>query len=122
MEKKIVSKSKKVDDVNADGVDNSEHILDLIKEIDLLYGNIKDNTDVCIEIYKFKKEDNTDEDILDAVQISCEKIIEIEKMASELNKYQSTIDEKDEDKLKGIYANMKDLEQNSQKLLENILN
>lgn len=122
MEKKIVSKSKKVDDVNADGVDNSEHILDLTKEIDLLYGNIKDNTDVCIEIYKFKKEDNTDEDILDAVQISCEKIIEIEKMASELNKYQSTIDEKDEDKLKGIYANMKDLEQNSQKLLENILN
>ena len=118
--KKIVTRQKKVNENNLDGIDNSEHILDLTREIDLLYGNIKDNTDICIDIFKYKKEEKVEEDILDAIQISCEKIIEIEKLASELNKYQSTIDAKDEVTLKGIYANMKDLEDNSKKLIESI--
>ncbi len=120
--KKIITKQKRVNESNLDGIDNSEHILDLTREIDLLYGNIKDNTDICIDIFKYKKEEKVEEDILDAIQISCEKIIEIEKLASELNKYQSTIDAKDEVTLKGIYANMKDLEDNSKKLIESILN
>ena len=120
--KKIVTRQKKVNENNLDGIDNSEHILDLTREIYLLYGNIKDNTDICIDIFKYKKEEKVEEDILDAIQISCEKIIEIEKLASELNKYQSTIDAKDEVTLKGIYANMKDLEDNSKKLIESILN
>ena len=120
--KKIVTRQKKVNENNLDGIDNSEHILDLTREIDLLYGNIKDNTDICIDIFKYKKEEKVEEDILGAIQISCEKIIEIEKLASELNKYQSTIDAIDEVTLKGIYANMKDLEDNSKKLIESILN
>lgn len=119
--KKYISKKKTVEE-NADGIDNAEHILDITHEIDMLYGNIKDNTDICIDIYKYKKANNSDEDILDATQISCEKIIEIEKLASELRKFQGQVDEKDEEKLKGIYANMKDLEENSKKLLESILN
>lgn len=106
---------------NKDGIDNNEHILDIAQGIDVSYTNIKDNTDMSIEIFKLRKKENLDEDMLDALQIACENIIEIEKEASVLNA-QLEILGKNERKLQEIYQKIKDLEEISRKMLERILN
>lgn len=108
--------------VSADGIENSEHVLDILQEIDMLKTNISDNSDLGISIYNLqKKNKDLSDDILDAIQIACEKIIEIEKTAQELTQIQSKIDIKDERQLKIILVKMKDLEGKSKKLLESIL-
>ncbi len=108
--------------VSADGIENAEHVLDILQEIDMLKNNIKDNTDLCISLYNLQKEDkNLSDDILDAIQLSCEKIMEIESTANELTNIQSRIDFKDEANLKVILIKMKELEEKSKKALESIL-
>lgn len=108
--------------VSADGIENSEHVLDILQEIDMLKTNISDNSDLGISIYNLqKKNKDLSDDILDAIQIACEKIIEIEKTAQELTQIQSKIDIKDERQLKIILIKMKDLEEKSKKLLESVL-
>ena len=52
MDKKLI---KKQSEFSADGTENSEHILDLRQQIDMFYSNIKDNTDLAVELYKLKK-------------------------------------------------------------------
>ncbi len=109
--------------VSADGVENSEHVLDILQEIDMLKGNISDNTDLGISLFKFhKKNKDLDEDTLDAVQLACEKIIEVEKTVEGITKLQSQIDVKDEEKLKSILEEIRRLEEISKKTLESILN
>lgn len=109
--------------VSADGIENSEHVLDILQEIDMLKNNIRDNSDLGISLYNFhKKNEDLNVDILDAMQLACEKIIEIEKTANELTQIQSKIDMKNEEQLKIILVKMKDLEENSKKTLESILN
>ncbi len=109
--------------VSADGIENAEHVLDILQEIDMLKTNISDNTDLCISLYNLQKEDkNLSDDILDAIQIACEKIIEIEKTAQELTQIQSKIDINDERQLKIILIKMQELEEKSKKTLESILN
>ena len=98
--------------VSADGIENAEHVLDILQEIDMLKNNIKDNTDLCISLYNLQKEDkNLSDDILDAIQLSCEKIMEIESTANELTNIQSRIDFKDEANLKVILIKMTELEE-----------
>ncbi len=119
MDKKY-TKTKKQEKKSADGTENAEHILDLTHEIDMMYSNIKDNTDICIDLYKFKKSEGNNDDILDATQLVCEKIIELEKTASEFINLVK-IDAKNEQKLKEIHSKMKTLEESSKKLLESII-
>lgn len=126
-QKKYVCKNKKVLNSNNDGIDNSEHVVDIIQEIEMLYSNIKNNTDIGIELYKFKKQSSNDgDDILDAMQIACEKIIELEKSASEIYSDFSAIvkqiDRKYENSLKEIYQNMQKIEEISRKTMESLLN
>lgn len=109
--------------VSADGIENSEHILDILQEIDMLKSNISDNSDLGISIYNLqKKNEGLSDDILDAMQLACEKIIEIEKTANELTQIQSKVDMKNEGQLKIILVKMKELEEKSKKVLESILN
>ncbi len=126
-QKKYVCKNKMVLNSNNDGIDNSEHVVDIIQEIEMLYSNIKNNTDIGIELYKFKKQSSNDgDDILDAMQIACEKIIELEKSASEIYSDFSAIvkqiDRKYENSLKEIYQNMQKIEEISRKTMESLLN
>ena len=109
--------------VSVDGIENSEHILDILQEIDMLKNNISDNSDLGISIYNLqKKNEGLSDDILDAMQLACEKIIEIEKTANELTQIQSKVDMKNEGQLKIILVKMKELEEKSKKVLESILN
>lgn len=117
MEKKMI---KKQGEFSADGTENSEHILDLRQQIDMLYSNIKDNTDLAVELYKLKKAGGEGEDLLDAAQVVCESIIDIEKLAAELNGLQNQIGA-DENKLKDIYDKMKLFEEKSSKKLACIM-
>ena len=106
----------------ADGVENSEHVLDILQEIDMLKGNINDNTDLAIKVYKLQKKDKSlSDDILDAIQLSCEKIIECEKAANQLTEAQTQIEMKDEKGFKEILNKMRELEESSRKMLERIL-
>ena len=68
-EKKYVLKtqSEKFDD----GTNNDEHVLDIIKEIEMLYSNIQDNNDIGMKLFKLKEQADVDKDILDAIEIGC---------------------------------------------------
>ncbi len=79
--KKYVLKNQKEIEKSADGTENAEHIFDMIERAELCYGNIQDNTDLCVNLFKIKK---VDEDESDALQLLCEDCIIYEKRAGEL--------------------------------------
>lgn len=60
-----------------DGIDNSEHILDMLEMAEMSYDNIKDNTDVVFST--LKQLEGKDEDFLDVLRINCSAILEVEK-------------------------------------------
>ena len=68
-----------------DGIDNSEHILDMQKQIEVLIENIQDNTDSAFSILKLHENDK-DQDIVDVYRINCSNILDCEKLASKLQK------------------------------------
>ena len=68
---------------DADGIDNKEHLLDMFSEADVLYQNIKDNTDSAFAILK-NLEGKEDEDILDVIRINCSEILEVEKQTKDI--------------------------------------
>ncbi len=68
---------------DADGVDNKEHLLDMFEQADILYENIKDNTDGAFSILK-NLENKEDEDILDVIRINCNEVLEVEKQTKEI--------------------------------------
>ncbi len=65
-----------------DGVDNSENVLDMQKQLTMLLENIKDNTDVAFSILKMHEEDG-DQEIVDVYRINCSNILDCEKLATE---------------------------------------
>lgn len=67
------------DEHNHDGIDNHEHFLDMFSEIEMLFQNIKDNTDGVFEILK-NYEKGSDEDVVDVIKIDAGEILEIEKI------------------------------------------
>ncbi len=67
---------------SADGTENGEHIFDMIERAELCYANIQDNTDLCVSLFKMKKD--IDEDENDAMQLLCEDCIVFERRAGEL--------------------------------------
>lgn len=127
IEKKKYALKKDLEKVvySADGIDNKEHILDLLAETELLFNNIQDNVDICINIYKLQKEKNLEEDELDAIQIACENCVELEKSATKIYQEIKEIKESktvpNEDDIKRLNNQMKSFENKSKKLLEGIL-
>lgn len=119
--KKYVMKTEKVS--FEDGTDNAEHIRDIISEIEILYNNIQDNNDICMQLYLIKK--NIDEDLADALQLACETLVQIEQDAGDIievvNKVKENIDKCDKSQeadFKSLLKQMKDFEKKSRKIME----
>lgn len=112
----------------ADGTENEEHIMDIINEIEMLFENIQGNNDIAVAVYNVRKKDEIDEDTLDAIQISCENSIEIEKEAADI--YNTILQVKgniekynkaNELDFKAMLKAMKELENKSRKSMESVV-
>lgn len=115
---------------DADGVDNKEHILDMIERSNLHFENIKDNTDTAINL--LKNYENEDDDFIDAIKIKCNDIVDVEKRASEIidkinimeNSFKSKVEEipiGEINILEEYLEVIKNCENVSNRLLENLL-
>ena len=71
-----------------DGIDNSEHILDMHRQVDMLIENILANTDNAFNILKLHEED-ADQDIVDVYRIICNDILDCEKLAKGKCRFQN---------------------------------
>lgn len=69
-----------------EGIEQKEHFVDIFKEIDLLYDNIKENTDSAFEILKLY-ENNKDQESVDVLRIVCSNILDCEELVK--NKIES---------------------------------
>ena len=69
-------KSKEKD---IEGIEADEHFVDMFKEIDLMYDNIKENTDNAFEILKLF-ENNKDQESVDVLRITCSNILDCEEI------------------------------------------
>ena len=113
---------------NDDGIDNSEHILDMFSQIDSFFQNIKDNTDSTFELLKMSEKD---EDIADVIKIDASEILEIEKVATlsfnEFSKIKDLIikdGEVSEDKkevVENYYNTLQKFEKKSSELFFNLI-
>ena len=111
-----------------DGIDNSEHILDMFSQIDSFFQNIKDNTDSTFELLKMSEKD---EDIADVIKIDASEILEIEKVATlsfnEFSKIKELIikdGEVSEDKkeiVENYYNTLHNFEKKSSELFFNLI-
>lgn len=109
-----------------DGIDNKEHVCDIIEKSEMLFTNIQDNTDVSIKLFSLKDGEMIDKDILDVIKIDCDEIIQVEKLAesymSQIRLYKnSIIKEKNYKDILNINNELKNLENKSKKLVEQIL-
>lgn len=122
-EKKYVLKAQteKFDD----GTNNDEHVLDIIKEIEMLYSNIQDNNDIGMQLFKLKEQANVDKDILDAIGIACENLIQLEKegyaVLEVVYKHKEKLDKNCEEVLRGFLKQMVELAKKSEKTLTSLL-
>ena len=71
-----------MEDILDDGIDNSEHILDMQKQVEMLIENISDNTDSAFDILKLH-DDDKDQDLVDVYRIVCNDILDCEKLAKQ---------------------------------------
>ena len=69
-------------DILDDGIDNSEHILDIEKQVEMIIKNISDNTDSAFSILKLHVDDK-DQDLVDVYRIVCNDILDCEKLAKQ---------------------------------------
>lgn len=69
-------KSKEKD---IEGIEADEHFVDMFKEIDLMYDNIKENTDNAFEILKLFG-NNKDQESVDVLRITCSNILDCEEI------------------------------------------
>ena len=69
-------------DILDDGLDNSEHILDMQKQVEMLIENISDNTDSAFSVLKLHVDDK-DQDLVDVYRIVCNDILDCEKLAKQ---------------------------------------
>ena len=71
-----------MEDILDDGIDNSEHILDMQKQVEMLIENISDNPDSAFDILKLH-DDDKDQDLVDVYRIICNDILDCEKLAKQ---------------------------------------
>lgn len=123
VEKKYKLKSEI--EIFADGTNNQEHIKDIVKQIDLLYCNIQDNNDICMQVFALRKKDQLEEDILDALQIACQNSIEIENQAVKImeviKKFEDKFDKNCQTDLEKFLKQMENYEKKSKKIMESVL-
>lgn len=109
---------------SADGTQNSEHILDIIADSKVLFSNIQDNFDIAVTIFKMNKKEN-DEDILDALQLDCERMAELEAEAGEImqamEKFEGSLQEINQANLEIVFEKLKKFEEESKIILERLI-
>ncbi len=76
---------KKTHKHSNDGIDNNEHIIDMQKQLEVLFENIQDNTDSAFGVLKLHENDK-EQDIVDVYRINCSNILDCEKLAGDLKK------------------------------------
>lgn len=113
---------------NTDGVENSEHILDMISQGEALFQTIRDNTDSAFELLK---DSNEDEDTVDVIKIEAGNILEIEKVATVVfdeferlkeNLFQGgDLTEEKKDLIEKYFDKLNNYEQNSTKIFFNLI-
>ncbi len=69
----------KSEEKDVEGIKADEHFIDMFKEIDLMYDNIKENTDSAFEILKLF-ENNKDQESVDVLRITCSNILDCEEI------------------------------------------
>lgn len=85
MEKKkyVLKTEGEKQEKSADGTENAEHIIDMIDRAKMCLNNIQDNTDLAVNVFKLKKQ-QIDEDELDAIQLMCQEMIDIEQQSNDI--------------------------------------
>lgn len=121
MAKKYIMKNEKI--AYSDGTSNDEYIRDIISEIEVLFGNIQDNCDLCMQLYNIRK--NDDEDLADALQIACENLVAIEKDAGEIISVVDQVKEnikkynkENQEDFENLLKQMRGYEKKSKKIME----
>ena len=113
-----------------DGIDNSEHILDMHRQVDMLIENILANTDNAFNILKLHEED-ADQDIVDVYRIICNDILDCEKLAKGKydlfkNNFNSLSNSKDAltnmKNFENLFEEIEKLEKSSNDLLVSLIN
>ncbi|MBO5395067.1 MAG: hypothetical protein J6A28_04125 [Clostridia bacterium] len=112
----------------ADGTSNEEYIMDIISQIEVLYSNITDNNDICLQLFKVREAENADEDMVDAIQLACEDAVQIEKDATDImtviEKVKENIQHYDKSNqldFENLLAQMKGMEERSRKIMERVM-
>ena len=128
MEKKYKLKEENSYTKSADGTENFEHILDMIERAEVCIDNIRDNTDLCVNLFNLKK-NKSDDDELDAFQLLCQDCITIEQQAVEISQEIELLNNKIDKHLKvsesvveEILKNILILELHSKEIMEKCLN
>lgn len=85
MEKKkyVLKTEVEKQEKSADGTENAEHIIDMIDRAKMCLNNIQDNTDLAVNVFKLEKQ-QIDEDELDAIQLMCQEMIDIEQQSNDI--------------------------------------
>lgn len=114
-----------------EGIVQREHFVDLFKEIELLYDNIKENTDSAFEMLKMV-ENNKDQESIDVLRIICSNILDCETSVEKFIKNYELIKEKvlnlseiDIEKIQleiiDLHKSIKSLEKESSKYFKQLL-
>lgn len=119
-----------MEDILDDGIDNSEHILDMQKQVEMLIENISDNTDSAFDILKLH-DDDKDQDLVDVYRIICNDILDCEKLAKQkvtlfqkgLQALESSADAvKKLQEFENLFDEINRLEKSSDDLLKSLIN
>ena len=110
----------------ADGSNNDENIKDMLESMEMLFDNIQENNDICIAVFK-EKQKQMDEDVVDALQIVCQDMLEVEKEADEVmavvksaQENLSKLGKKSQADLEILLTKLQNIEKKSKKFLERI--
>lgn len=119
-----------MEDILDDGLDNSEHILDMQKQVEMLIENISDNTDSAFSILKLHVDDK-DQDLVDVYRIVCNDILDCEKLAKQkvmlFQKGVQALESSAEavkklQKFENLFDEINKLEKSSDDLLKSLIN
>ena len=120
---------KKIFKKSSDGTKNEEHILDIINAIKVKYENMQENTDISIKTIENEMAiENRDYDVVDAIILLGQEVVEYEKKArevmDEIEEIERSItnnEKVDQEMVQSAFDNIRDYEKLSKNRLETII-
>lgn len=120
---------KKIFKKSSDGTQNEEHILDIINAIKVKYENMQENTDISIKTIENEMAiENRDYDVVDAIILLGQEVVEYEKKArevmDEIEEIERSItnnEKVDQEMVQTAFDNIRDYEKLSKNRLETII-